>query len=172
MIDEAHLKIQEAFNLITKVNENMCVESRWNGQADVSALKNSLFELLKSQAGSIGGLVSRDPNFDLFWKFVTIADYASANFDHEKSKDNISIFNRDDINSFYKDFNSLINSLKLSYQKVDYTIGFGDDGMDDMYAYIISQGKNEYQSYIDDPEKFREWNVNSWKPESFIYIFN
>lgn len=172
LIDSAQKDINIALKKISQVNKQMCAESRWFGQVDVAALENNLYTLLKSQTGSIGGLVTQPVIYDEFWDFVEIADYAGANFDSDISKNNIDKFTKEKMEFFHKIFTGLINKLKSTYQKLDYRIGFGDDGMNDLYAYIISQGKKEYQKYIDNPEKFKEWNINSWKPESFSYIFN
>lgn len=108
-----------------------------------------------------------------FWEMVEIANYTGNNFDHIKSRKILinNGYNQSDFNEAFHITKKLSKNLEEACNNINYDIGKGDDGLSDLFAYIISFGKDEYQSYIDEPLKFKEFNVNTFAPESFIYTF-
>jgi hypothetical protein len=108
-----------------------------------------------------------------FWKFVSDANYVGNNFSW---KDTLySLFRMGycpkTIESFSDDFDECFSTLQKSIKNSGLVLGIGDDGQDDLVAYIISQGETFYNNRLKDPELIKDMS-HSFIPESFAYTFN
>lgn len=106
-----------------------------------------------------------------FWKFVEDADYAGNNFSHDASRESLIKKGYTNPEKYNNDLESIKEKLKKSFITEVGRRQLGDDGLDDLVSYIISNGKSEVDEYLTKPELFRKHTVDTFIPESFTYCF-
>ena len=108
-----------------------------------------------------------------FWKMVEEANFAGHNFDPSASKETlISLgYTKSDFDMCLKEISNCHERLDNACKTISHNIGKGDDGLSDLFSYIVSCGEKEYLGYLENSSKLKELDVDSFNPESFVYVF-
>jgi hypothetical protein len=108
-----------------------------------------------------------------FWKMVELADFSGHNFDPIASKNTLVAlgFKKEDFTMCLSELNKCHENLDNACKSINHTIGKGEDGLIDLFSYIVSEGKKEYLSYLENSSQIKKLDSDSFNPESFIYVF-
>jgi hypothetical protein len=104
---------------------------------------------------------------------VKLADFSGHNFDPTASKNTLVDlgFKKEDFNMCLAELNNCHEQLDNACKLVNHTVGKGDDGLSDLFAYIVSGGRKNYLNYLENASLIKSLNVDSFDPESFTYVF-